>query len=395
MSGSFTLSRLPRIVFGDGSLSRLPELVRSFGTRALLVTGRRSFRESGRWPALVGALEDRGMSWQSLAVATEPTPALVDEAVEKFRGERIEVVVAVGGGSALDAGKAVAGLLPRGNSVLDHLEGVGRGIAYHGPSTPFIAVPTTAGTGSEATKNAVLSRRGRGGFKRSFRHECLVARYAVVDPTLLESCPPELIAADGMDALTQLVESYVSARANPLTDALALSGLRGVRRSLLPWYEGAGSTEGLRREMAYAALVSGITLAQAGLGAVHGLASPLGALFPIPHGVACGTLLAATTRVNLRALEQREPAHPHLARYAELGRLLAGSASEDPRQDHAALLELLATWTERLRLPRLRDYGVTDADLPDIVAASRGGSMETNPILLRDEELRDVLRARL
>jgi len=236
--------------------------------------------------------------------------------------------VGIGGGSALDAAKAIAGLLRVGDSVMDYLEGVGPEKPYTGPAVPFIAVPTTAGTGSEATKNAVLSRHGRDGFKKSFRDERLVAQHALVDPDLLIGCPPELIAANGMDALTQLVESWTSLRANPFTDALALSGLEAARDALLPWYENAGGpadiTEAARSRMAYASLISGITLAQVGLGAVHGLASPLGAFFPIPHGVVCGTLLAEATDINIRAMRERDRHNPALARYARLAEILLG-----------------------------------------------------------------------
>ena len=245
-----------------------------------------------------------------------------------------DVVVGIGGGSVLDTAKAVAGLLIPGNSVMDHLEGVGPELPYRGPSVPFVAVPTTAGTGSEATKNAVLSVRGAGGFKKSFRDEALVARVAIVDPDLLAACPPELIAGNGMDALTQLLESYVSTKANPFTDALALSGLAAARDGLLAWFEevaaargaaGPGSVAAVAREqMAYAALCSGICLAQAGLGAVHGLASPLGAQYPIPHGAACGATLVAATRVNIAALEARDPGNRALSRYAAAGRLFTG-----------------------------------------------------------------------
>ena len=269
---AFSVSCLPRIVFGDGSLRQVPKLSATFGKRVLLVTGGHSLRNSPYWDILTGDLLAQGVSWEELRIEGEPSPQSVDEAVRAWRGAKIEVVVGIGGGSVLDAAKAVAGLLPHGNSVMDHLEGAGPEHPYNGPATPLIAVPTTAGTGSEATKNAVLSVQGMQGFKKSFRHDLLVPRYAVVDPLLLTSCPPSLIAANGMDALTQLLESYVSSRANPFTDALALSGLDAARRGLLDWYEGKDRAASARSSMAYAALLSGITLAQAGLGSVQ---SPL------------------------------------------------------------------------------------------------------------------------
>lgn len=392
---SFSISRLPRILFGAGRLSELPALAASYGTRALIVTGARSFVSSDRYGQLIGALGEAGVTHRQMAVAGEPSPQLVDDAVRRFAGEGIDVVVGIGGGSALDCAKAIAGLLRPGNSVMDHLEGVGPERPYAGPATPFIAVPTTAGTGSEATKNAVLSERGEGGFKKSFRDEKLVADFAIVDPDLLGSCPSEVIAANGMDALTQLLESYVSSRANPMIEALALSGLDAVRDSLLPWFGGARDSAAARAGMAYAALLSGITLAQVGLGAVHGLASPLGAFFPIPHGVVCGTLVAAVTRTNLAALGQRAPNDPALGKYAEAGRHLAGAPNLSDEAARSALLEILDTYTETLGLSRLGGYGVTAADIPRIVAASRGSSMKTNPIVLEDNEIAAAVAARL
>ena len=295
----------------------------------------------------------------------------------------------------VDAAKAVAGLLRPGNTVMDHLEGVGPELPYRGPATPFIAVPTTAGTGSEATKNAVLTRQGPDGFKKSFRDDALMAEYAIVDPDLLAGCPPSLIAANGMDALTQLLESYVSIRANPLTDALALKGIAAVRDGLMDWYAGGEDAAAGRAQMALAALFSGICLAQAGLGSVHGLAQPLGSFFPIPHGVVCGTLLAAAVRVNVEAMESRAPAHPALGRYAEVARLLGA----DPRIDDAAarawLIAELDDWTRRLALPPLAGLGVAQGDLARIVASSRGSSMKTNPIELNDAEVERILQLRL
>lgn len=377
----FSIARLPRIEFGAGVLHKLPDIAAGYGKRLLLVTGARSFAESpaGEW--LTGELQARGFVWQRLSVTGEPSPDFVDQAVAQTRGERWDAVIGIGGGSALDAAKAIAGLLKPGNPVMDHLEGVGPELPYRGPATPFIAVPTTAGTGSEATRNAVLSLPGR--FKKSFRDERLVAEWAIVDPDLLATCPPELIAADGMDAFTQLLEAYVSTRANPLTDALAWSGLQAASEALLPLY-GCQSAE-LRAKMAYASLLSGICLAQTGLGSVHGLAAPLGALFPIPHGVACGTLLAAATAVNLDALRRRLPDSPALVKYEQLRRLLGA----------ADLPAMLAGWQERLALPRLSAYGVTVADLPRIVADSRGSSMKTNPVVLDDEEIARILASRL
>lgn len=390
----FAVSRLPRIEFGSGALARLPAIVRSYGAHALLVTGAGSHKNSSFWPAVTEGFKAQGISWLHLTVPGEPSPQMVDEAVRSLGAEAIDVVVGIGGGSALDAAKAIAGLLGPGNSVMDHLEGVGPELPYSGPATPFIAVPTTAGTGSEATKNAVLSVQGPDGYKKSFRDEKLVAEVALVDPDLLATCPPAVIAANGMDALTQLLESYVSSRAAPLTDSLAWGGIKAARDGLLALYTDAGDAAA-RERMAYAALVSGITLAQVGLGSVHGLAAPLGAFFPIPHGVACGTLVATATRVNIEALRTRDPENPALEKYAQVGRLLSKQGQPDREAAHAVLIDTLDAWTHALGLPTLAHYGVTPADIPRIVANSRGSSMKTNPVRLEDAEIAAILAARI
>jgi alcohol dehydrogenase len=393
----FTIASLPRIVFGEGSLMQLPDAILQFGRRVLLLSGERSFADTEHWPQLQRLMAEQGITCHVASIGGEPSPQLVDEIVQRHATDRIEAVAAIGGGSVMDAAKAVAGLLPHGNSVLDHLEDVGKGLPYTGPSLPFIAVPTTAGTGSEATKNAVLSVRGRDGFKKSFRHECLVARTAIIDPRLLASCPAPLIAAQGMDAFTQLLESYVSLRANPLTDALAWSGLQAVNEGFLAAYQG-GDGEATRRgraAMAYAALLSGITLAQVGLGSVHGLAQPLGSLHPVPHGVACGTTVAAATAVNIRALRARAPDSPALRKYAEVGRLLARRGGLDDSTACEALVEVLEGWTGELQLPRLSQFGISEGDIPAIVAGSRNNSMKTNPVLLEDEEIAAIVQQRL
>jgi alcohol dehydrogenase class IV len=394
MADGFSIARLPRILFGGGSIGKLPGLAIAYGKSALLVTGAASLQRSPAWPALQSGLSAAGIGWHHATVSGEPSPAGVDDIARQYRDRRIDVVIGIGGGSVLDAAKAVAGLLRVDKPVTDFLEGVGPELPYTGPAVPFIAVPTTAGTGSEATKNAVLSVAGPGGFKKSFRDEQLVPAYALVDPDLLAGCPRTLVAADGMDALTQLLESYVSSRANPLTDALAWSGMAAARDSLLPWYTESGDQPQARSGMAYAALLSGICLAQTGLGSVHGLASPLGAFFPIPHGVVCGTLVGAATRVNIDAMLAREPGNPALDKYAAVAELLCRHSFASREQAWEALVNLLDDWTRRLDLPTLDHYGVGRTDFGHIVAHSRGSSMKTNPIVLTDEEIGSILQLR-
>jgi alcohol dehydrogenase len=395
---NFSIARLPRIEFGTGVLQKLPDIIAGYGSHILLVTGSRSFVHSSRWQPFVDQLEQRAINWQHCTVAEEPSPVLIDDLVKKYADHSFDAVVGIGGGSALDAAKAIAGLLKVQRSVMDYLEGVGPELPYDGPALPFIAVPTTAGTGSEATKNAVLSVSGAHGFKKSFRHEKLVAEYAIVDPDLLTGCPSHVIAANGMDALTQLLESYVSTKSNAFTDALAISGLQAVRDALIPLYRQNGLNGQIkehREKMAYAALLSGITLAQVGLGSVHGLASPLGAFFPIPHGVVCGTLVAAATRINIHSMLTREPSNKALAKYAHVAEILCQKHFTHPETAFNGLIDLLTQWTDELALPRLSHYGLQEAALDKVIAHCRGSSMKTNPIVLTDEEIRQILLERL
>jgi len=393
MIAEFFFAATPHIHFGVGKRAALSDIVAGYGSRLLLVTGGRSFDVSPLCAALLAELSQR-FEVRRVRVSGEPSPQLVDAAVAEHRGFAPYCVVAIGGGSAVDAAKAIAGLLPSGDSVMEYLEGVGAGKAYSGPSTPFIAVPTTAGTGGETSKNAVLSVQGENGFKKSFRHETLVAKAIILDPELTLTCPPDITAACGMDAFTQLLESYVSTQANPMTDALAASGLAKVRDGLIAAVE-QGNDLDSRADMLYASSISGLTLANAGLGSVHGLASPLGAYFPVPHGVVCGTLLHAASRMNIELMRVREPSNPGLSRYAEAGRIMLGDLHLSDADAISGLLQLLQIWTERLAMPRLSAYGITEEAIPRIVAGSRGNSMKTNPILLADDEIGALVRERL
>jgi len=391
---SFSIARIPKIEFGAGTINKLPGFINSFGKRVLIVTGSKSFIKSSHWIQLENNLQSQQISFTIIHIDNEPSPGLIDQLVSEHKSKSFEIVVAIGGGSAIDAGKAIAGLLRIENSVMDFLEGVGPELTYTGPAVPFIAVPTTAGTGSEATKNSVLSEQSWNGFKKSFRDEQLVAEIAILDPDLLETCPVSLIAANGMDALTQLMESYVSIRSNEMTDALALSGLSALNESLLHWFNGKNTNEN-RSKMAYASLMSGITLAQTGLGSVHGLASPLGAFFPIPHGVVCGVLVAEATKINIEAMNEREIENPALSKYAMLGRLFSGINDLSDLDACQKLVSHLFDLTETMQLPYLKEYGIRIEHLDHVVAHSRGSSMLTNPITLTDDEIRNIVFKRL
>jgi len=394
---AFTLGRLPRITFGAGSMAAVPGIVAGHSRRVLLVTGRGSLARSGRLAALESGLAEAGVSLVGrVAVPAEPGPEDIDGAVAAWSGSDVGVVLGVGGGSALDAAKAIAGLVRTGDPVRTHLEGFAEQRPYRGPAVPVVAVPTTAGTGSEATRNAVISLRGADGFKRSFRDEQLVPADAVVDPDLLCGLSPASIAFNGLDALTQLLESYVSQRAAPVTDALALDGLAAIRDGLPAWHrEPDGvAAPAARARTAYGALLSGICLANAGLGAVHGLAAPLGARLPIPHGAACGAVLWQTTDATIRVLADREPESPGLARYATLGRVLAGlPADTADERARDALVAVLRAWVEELGVPGLATFGLDEVGIEAVVAGSRGSSMRTHPVTLTDDELAGILRA--
>jgi alcohol dehydrogenase len=396
---SFAIGRLPRITFGSGTFAGLPAIVAAHGGRVLLATGGAWFDASPRRAELDAGLAASGVRVVGQATVTgEPGVLDVEEPVERYRDSGIDVVVGIGGGAVLDTAKAIAGLLRSGTSLMDHLEGVGRGLPYPGPALPVVAVPTTAGTGSEATRNAVITERGPGGYKRSFRDERLVPADAVVDPDLLASAPRSLIAANGLDALTQLLEAYTSQRATPLTDGLAVAGLAAARDGLLAWHTDPTGAEApaARSRMAYAALLSGICLANAGLGAVHGLASPLGGQLPIPHGMACGAVLWQTIEANILALGEREPGSPALPRYADAGRILAGLPQASPADEaREALVDTLRDWVARLEVPGLSAFGMGAQDIPAIVADSPGSSMRTNPVALTDAELTHILQRSL
>jgi alcohol dehydrogenase class IV len=392
MVADFVFAKMPEIHFGPGKLGQLPKLIQATGKHVLLVTGSASFRNSTYGKDLLRDLAQAGARVSSVAVAGEPTPQFVDDVTDRYRGDNPDWVVGVGGGSAIDAGKAISAMLPQTVSVTAFLEG--RATAEHdGRKTPFVAIPTSSGTGAEATKNAVLSQIGPDGYKCSLRHDRLVPDIALIDPQLMLSCPPDVTAACGLDALTQLLESYVSAKASPMTDALALSGIEHVAAGFLPAFEHGQSDIAARSHMAYAALLSGMTLANAGLGAVHGFAGPIGGFFPIPHGVVCGTLLGEATQATIDGLfAEREKFEPALRKYARAGVLLSGQPAGSLEGDCALLVGTLRRWIETSGIPRLGDFGVTRADFPKILD---GANCKNSPVTLSREKMSSILEARL
>jgi alcohol dehydrogenase len=392
MTISFSFAATPHIHFGVGKRALLADLIGVYGRKVLLITGSKSFDTSPLCQSIWHDLSAR-FEVRHIAISGEPSPQVVDHAVAEYHAWQPDCVVALGGGSCVDAAKAVAGLLPSGDSVMAYLEGVGEGKLFTGESTtPFIALPTTAGTGGETSKNAVLSVIGDEGFKKSFRHESLVPQHIILDPELTTSCSPAVTAACGMDAFTQLLESYVSIKANPMTDSLAWSGLQYVRDSLLQAVEDGNNLEA-RAGMLYASSISGLTLANAGLGSVHGLASPFGAFFPIAHGVVCGALLYDATRINIEAMMSREPENIALKKYVDVGRMMHPNELLNDNEARIKLLLLLKIWSESLKMPKLSIYGVKKSDISRLITNISGGSMSSNPIVLNKAELTQLIEA--
>ncbi|MGP8247140.1 MAG: iron-containing alcohol dehydrogenase [Bryobacteraceae bacterium] len=379
----FEFATAQRIVFGEGAVREVPAAALAFGRRALVVTGATLERAQ----PLIEALGAKGVTAAPCAVAGgEPTVDAVRQATALARGEGCELVISMGGGSAIDAGKAVAALLANAGDPLDYLEVIGQGRPLANPSAPFIAIPTTAGTGSEVTRNAVLASPEQR-VKASLRSAGMLPRLAVVDPALTHSQPRLVTAASGLDAITQLIEPYVSVRANPMTDLYCVEGLKNARTALeRAWRNGADGEA--RAAMSWASLLGGLALANAGLGAVHGLAAPLGGMFDAPHGAVCAALLPHATAVNVRALRERAPHGPALARYGEVARLLTGNPQAEAEDAAVWLAEL----GRRVEIRPLGSYGIRAEDLPAVAAqAAKANSMKSNPTVLSDGELREIL----
>ena len=386
---SFSIAPTPLVYFGRGKINLLPGLIKAFGKNILLVTGKSSFTSTIQFANLLEALRKESISFHHAIVDQEPSPAIIDSMVAEFRMSGLEVVVAIGGGSVLDGGKAISAMLTQQGSVEDYLEGVGV-LAPCGSKIPFIAIPTTAGTGSEATKNAVISQIGIKGFKKSLRHNNYVPNIAIIDPDLALSCPASITAYSGMDAFTQLLESYLSTASNPVTDSLALGALRIVKASL-PLAVSEGSNPDGRSGMAYAALISGITLANAGLGVVHGFASSIGGLFDVPHGLICGSLMCSANRVTVAKLRQSKDSEWALARYATVGRIFSKEEGKSEAFYVDALLDAIYFYTDLFALPKLSTWGVKKENIADILLHTEN---KNNPIALTPSELEEIISER-
>ncbi len=385
----FQFVRLPKIYFGNGKIADLPGIIKMYGNSVILVTGKHSFISSTHAENLFHEFEMNGIKYQNVIISEEPSPDVIDQSVRRFKNEDIKVIVGIGGGSVLDAGKAISAMMYRTEPVKDFLEGVGNK-EHPGTKVPFIAIPTTSGTGSEATKNAVISQIGPHGFKRSLRHDNLVPDIAVVDPELTLNCPQAITAASGMDCFTQLTEAYLSDKSNEYTDALAMEGLKAIKSSLVRSYIQGKDTDA-RAEMSFAALTSGICLTNAGLGVVHGFASSIGGMYDIPHGVICGTLMATSNEINVRELRKSENNTAALKKYACLGKLFLEEAGKSDDYYIDGLIQYLHKLTYDFQLPGLKNYSLKEKDIELICTITE---IKNNPVKLALEDLIEIVSNR-
>jgi len=369
------------IIFGRGCAARIGRQAAALGRRVFVLTG----RQGGRWDFLWRDLEQQQVHWQRWGIPGEPTIEMIVQAAEAAQRAAADIVIGIGGGSVIDAAKAVAAKVANPGDLLDYLEVIGRGRALAKPSLPCIAVPTTAGTGAEVTRNAVL-RSEEHGVKVSLRSPTMLPVRAIVDPELTSSLTPAVTAATGMDALTQLLEAFVSRRANPLTDGICREGLRRAARSLERAH-GHGEDADAREDMALASLFGGLALANAGLGAVHGFAGPLGGMQPAAHGMICAALLSEVMAANISALSERQPDQPALERYREAARMLTGR--DDATGEDG--VEWIRRIGRHLTLPSLAALGFKADQTAEAVSKARqASSMKGNPVELTEEELAGI-----
>jgi alcohol dehydrogenase class IV len=380
----FEFATATRIIFGAGAVRDAGAIAKGFGNRALVVTG----RDAKRAGPLLKILHEAGVGAVTFSVAGEPELSTIERGAALAKTETCGLVIGFGGGSALDAGKAIAAMLANGGALLDYVEIIGRGRALTKLGAPFIAIPTTAGTGSEVTRNSVLSSPEHK-LKVSLRSPLMLARVAIVDPELTYDLPPALTARTGLDALTQLIEPFVCSRANPMTDGLCVEGIRRAARSLRAAFAD-GKNKSAREDMAVASLSGGLALANAGLGAVHGFAGPIGGSFPAPHGAICAALLPHVMAANICALRQRAAGADAMRRYDKAARLLAGNTGATADDGVKWVRELVGD----LQIKTLGTYGIREEHVADLAAkAANASSMKANPIALTPVELAETLRA--
>ena len=378
----FEFATATRIIFGPGTLKDVGVPAAEMGHHGFVITGRNPERAA----PLVKQLEKQGLEFSLFSIPAEPTTGLALAAVEKARRDDCDFVIGIGGGSALDTGKVVAALLTNSGELTQYLEVIGGSQPLKRQSAPYIAIPTTSGTGSEVTRNAVLdSPLDR--IKVSMRSPLMLPRLALIDPELTYAMPPAITATTGLDAFTQLLEAFVSRQANPLTDCICRQGLERAARALRKVYQN-GKDAPAREDMCLASLFGGLALANAKLGAVHGFAGALGGMYNAPHGALCAALLPHVMEANIRAIDSRASNSPALARYDEVARIVTGEPGALADQGIAWLQELCL----QLHIPTLAAYGLEKADFPIVVTKSQNASsMKGNPITLTKQELLEIL----
>ena len=378
----FEFATATRIIFGTGTISQVGALASSVGERALVVGG-----ASGERASRVGTLlAESGLFVERFSVNGEPTVGMVREGARLARTHKFDLVVGIGGGSALDAGKAISAMATNLGEIFDYLEVIGKGMPLSAPPLPFIAIPTTAGTGTEVTRNAVIGSPQHK-VKVSIRHPLMLPKIALIDPELTYSLPAQVTATSGMDALTQLIEPFTCNAPNPMVDALCLEGIDRSARSLRKAYEHPDD-KNARNDLSFASMLGGIALANARLGGVHGFAGPIGGMSAAPHGAICARLLPVVLEFNIRALEKRLPGAGPLKRYTQLAMLLTGEENCSPQDG----IEWIYDLREALRIPALRDYGLSEKDVDFLVEKSaQASSMKGNPIQLTRQEMSEIL----
>ncbi len=379
----FEFATATQIIFGAGTAKEIGHYAATMGQRALVVTGRSAERAN----FILEQLDEHAIEATLFSVREEPTTDVALAGVQKARQAACECVIGIGGGSVIDTGKVIAALITNRGELLDYLEVIGRGRPLEQISAPYIAVPTTAGTGAEVTRNSVLESSAHQ-VKVSMRSPLMLPRLAVVDPELTYTMPPNITASTGLDAFTQLLEAFVSRQANPLTDGICREGLRRAAGSLLRAFEDGRDTSA-REGMSLASLFGGLALANAKLGAVHGIAGPLGGMFKAPHGAICGRLLPFVMEMNLSSLQMRELESPALERYQEVAQIVTEKTTAKASDG----IDWVQTICSKLELPTLSDHGISEADFPTLIEkAHNASSMKGNPIQLEEQELAKILR---
>lgn len=390
MINQFNLSRLPNIQFGIGKFEILSQIIVKQAKNVVIVVGGKSLFDSDKLSILVKELKKNNIIAYITSIFNEPTPANVDLICNYYRPLGIDFVVAIGGGSVLDAGKAISAMLTKDDSVSNYLEQIGSK-RHDGKKIPFIAVPTTSGTGSEATKNAVLSEVGENGYKKSLRHDNFMPDYAVIDPELTLTCPPQLTASCGLDAFSQLLESFLSTNSSTFTDALALNGMKFTFQSLEKAVNDV-SNIGARTDLSYSSLLSGITLANAGLGLVHGFAASIGGYFKIPHGIVCGTLIAVSNDYTLKKILEQQQNNLMLNKYSQVGQMISKAINKSDEFYARFFINELYRVVDALKMPKFSEYGITEADVEKIIFSTDN---KYHPVKFSKDEQQEIFRKRL